>query len=84
MDIQTVQKFDLILVGFYLCLLFSVVYKITDFGSSRDLLGEDRSKALYGTEEYLVSNLVSDNGVYFVVDKSILILFLFYMLIFRL
>ena len=38
-------------------LLFSIVYKITDFGSSRELLGEDRSKALYGTEEYLVSDV---------------------------
>lgn len=30
-----------------------IIYKITDFGSSRELLGEDKSKALYGTEEYL-------------------------------
>lgn len=56
------------------CLLFSIVYKITDFGSSRELLGEDRSKALYGTEEYLVSDVVSDNCMYFLVDKSVFIL----------
>lgn len=36
------------------CLLFSFVYKLTDFGTARELKPDQEFTSIHGTEEYLV------------------------------
>lgn len=41
---------------------FRAVYKLIDFGAARELEEEEQFMSLYGTEEYLVSGVLSSRN----------------------